>query len=213
MVTESVSPDTKFRFNYAQASPDGERELELGGEYAFTRGFSIEAELPYDLEADAAGTADVSLKFAHYGWEARGLLVGGGLAVGIPLAEDEVTGEVGATELEPFLNAGLMVGPWELVGATHLSFAPDGGDEGTLVGWNASALYHLTARVETMLEYDGVSELRGAPDGTAAQDITPGIKVRPFGASSLMLGGSLLVPIAGPKEFDTRFLFSTFYHF
>lgn len=217
MVTESVSPDTKLRLDFARADPHGEREMELEGEYAFTRSFSIEAGLPFDLGESSLGEADVSLKFAHYRWEERGLLVGGGVSLGFPLeAEHEAagaTGETGTTQVGLFLNAGLRTGSWEMVGATQLGLSPGDGERAARLGWNGSALYHLTPRVETMLEYRGEGDVRGPVNSGRTHALAPGLKVRPLEASSLTLGASVLVPVAGEHEYDTRLLLSAFYHF
>ncbi|HEX8907093.1 MAG TPA: hypothetical protein VF771_19740 [Longimicrobiaceae bacterium] len=216
LVTESVSPDTKVRVDYARTGGGGESELEMEGEYAFTRSFSIEAGLGYDLAESAASEAEIAAKLAHYGWEERGILVGGGVLVGIPLRSEAVAGveeEERAAEVAPFVHGGLRAGGWELTAITRLGFTPADTDAGTRLGVNASALYHLTPRIETMLEYQGAAGLSGEASGSSAQAVAPGLKVRPFEAApGLAVGASMLVPFSG-AGFDARLLLSTFYHF
>jgi hypothetical protein len=213
IVTESVSPDTKVRVDFAQSDPDRERELQVEGEYAFTRAFSVEAGVAHGLEQGSGGEAELSLKAANYHWEELGILVGGGVSVGVPLRAGTAVGEESdAAELQPFVNAGIRRGGWELTGAAQLGFLPADADAGARLGWNAAALYHLSERVEPMLEYQGAGGLSGAARGETSHAVAPGIKVRPF-APLMHVGASLLIPVGGQREFDTRVLVSAFYHF
>lgn len=87
MIAESVSPDTKIRIDHRYFEfPEGDLEHSglLEVEYAFHRGFSIEAGIPYSYSATEFGNAEVLFKFANYAFEEAGLLLGYGLEIGFP---------------------------------------------------------------------------------------------------------------------------------
>ncbi len=83
--TESVSPDTKVRFDFGREwKADGTAsELEVEVEYMFHPAFSIEIVGPYvfvgpDLEPNESdfGTVDLAFKFANFAFEERGFVIG-----------------------------------------------------------------------------------------------------------------------------------------
>ncbi|MEE8361238.1 MAG: hypothetical protein V3R71_03740, partial [Gemmatimonadales bacterium] len=126
LFSESITPDTKVRFNAGgEFEDEGDGyEIEVEGEYAFHRSFSIELVVPYvRLEPDdgpatsALGNIEVAFKFANFAFEDAGILIGYGLEVGLPTGSpDEGIGSDTEWELEPFLNAGIKRGPFELIG-------------------------------------------------------------------------------------------------
>lgn len=88
LFAESVSPDRKVRLNYGYfdlpEAGEEEHSASLGLEYSISRGFSVEASFPYSFTDEAAGITEVALKFANFALEEHGLLLGYGLATGIP---------------------------------------------------------------------------------------------------------------------------------
>lgn len=88
LFAESVSPDRKVRLNYGYfdlpEAGEEEHSASLGLEYSFSRSFSVEASFPYSFTDEAAGITEVALKFANFSLEEHGLLLGYGLATGIP---------------------------------------------------------------------------------------------------------------------------------
>ena len=126
LFSESITPDTKVRLNAEGEFEDEGNgyELEAEGEYAFNRSFSIEIGIPYvNLDPDdgasssALGNIEVGLKFANFVFEDAGILLGYGFAVGLPTGSpDKGIGSDTEWELEPFLNAGIKRGSFELIG-------------------------------------------------------------------------------------------------
>lgn len=183
LIAESVSPDTKLRLDYAwqDLKEKHESELEFEGEYAFHRAFSIEAGIHYHPETGDFGETHVLLKLANYAFEERGLLLGYGLELGLRTGpgghaqgghghegdghqHNDAEPEEDIYEITPFLNAGLMAGRWELVGWTLFEIPTNQNlqeNVGTDVRYHASALYHLTPRIEALLEAHGRTGLSG----------------------------------------------------
>lgn len=87
MIAESVTPDTKVRldhqyFDFADGNTENSGVLEA--EYAFHRGISLEFGLPYSYSSGEFGNLKALLKFANYGFEDSGVLLGYGLGVSVP---------------------------------------------------------------------------------------------------------------------------------
>ncbi len=227
LFAESISPDRKVRLDYNAASPADARALELEAEYAFSRSFSLEAGIPYDVTGSAMGETHVAAKLASYALEDRGVLIGYGLALGLPTgeghghaheAEPDAPAETHDAEegdvyhIEPFLNAGLAAGEWEMVGWARLGFAADP-DRDSELAFDASVLRRLAPRLEALVEYGGRSALDGDPATGPVSVLAPGLRVRPFAASSLVLGVGVGLPLSDHRDYDARVLASLFYHF
>lgn len=228
LVTESPTPDTKFRFDYAWSTLDARESgytdnlFRIGGEYAFHRSFSIEVEAPFVRSdpngasaASALGNVEVAFKFANYAFEEQGLLLGYGLELGLPTGDaSKGIGSDHIVDLEPFFYAGLKRGRFEAVGFAIFGIPTNqrpGEEIDTEFGYNLSVLYHVSRRVQGLLEFDGATTLSGA-ETEAATHVTPGLKFRPLARSPLLLGVGLSLPVSGDRSFDARGLVSLFYH-
>ncbi len=91
MISGSVSPDRKVRLDYVRLDfpeASAENAFQITGEWAPTRAVSLEAAVPYSATASALGFTEVAVKFSSYAFEDRGLLLGGGLAAGLPTSGD-----------------------------------------------------------------------------------------------------------------------------
>jgi len=135
LIAESVTPDTKIRFDYQWLDfPDGDTENStvLEAEYAFHRSFSIELGLPYSNSAGEFGNLEAVFKFANYAFEEAGILLGYGVELGFPTNgtpddHDEEHDE-GSASRRP---AGPGASPW-LTPPRFNSGGGGGGVEGTL---------------------------------------------------------------------------------
>ena len=226
LFSESITPDTKVRFDAGQEweAEGTASELEVEAEYAFHAAFSIEFGAPYhfvkpDLEPDESGfgNLEVVLKFASFAFEDKGLLMGYGLGVGMPTGNDATgIGSGHIWEIEPFLGIGFMTGNWELVNRTRFGIPvnQDAGEEvETELHYDFSALYHFSPRLQGLLELNGLVGLSGAEAREGIVGLSPGIKVAPFAGHPLFfvgLGGSF--PL-GEEELDARLKLAFFYHF
>ncbi|MEN8145325.1 MAG: transporter [Gemmatimonadota bacterium] len=223
--TESASPDTKIRLDYARTWEEdaNENEVEFEAEYAFHRSFSIELVVPYvSLNPDAApsesnlGNVEVALKFANFAFEDSGVLLGYGVEFGLPTGDDEQgIGSDHLWEIEPFLNLGVKQGDWEIQ-AFSVFGIPTNQDEGeeieTEFKYDLSTLYHVSDRVQALLELNGEVGLSGDEAGEGVVSLAPGLKVAPLADRSLFLGVGVSLPL-GEQEVDATLRVSAFYHF
>jgi hypothetical protein len=224
LFTESITPDTKIRLNVEGESEDEGNvyELEAEGEYAFNRSFSIEIGVPYvTLDPDdaastsALGNIEVALKFANFVFEDAGILLGYGFAVGLPTGSpDKGIGSDTEWELEPFLNAGIKRGPFELIGWARFGIPvnlPDGEEVENEFHYDFSGLVHAKSWLQVLVELRGKLALNGEEAGAGRVRLAPGVKVAPFGPRLFLgLGGSF--PLSD-EELNARVRLAAFYHF
>lgn len=230
LITESPSPDTKLRFDHfyrrIHDSEEQAREhtVRLEAEYAFHPTFSVEVDVPVTFR-DAAGaapeenldTVEIGLKLANFVFAEYGVLLGYGVELGLPTGDDaEEIGSDHIFEVEPFLDAGFKRGGLEIVSFASFGI-PTNQAEGEEVenelGFNASALYHVTPFLMGLVELDGETVLNGDASGQTVAAVTPGIKIRPLREVELEVGAGVSFPITGREEFEIRTVFSVFYHF
>ncbi|MFQ5963370.1 MAG: transporter [Candidatus Scalinduaceae bacterium] len=182
---------------------------------------------------DRLDNVEIGLKYANFMFEDAGLLLGGGLELGLPTGNDKKgIGSNNELEIEPFLDFGYKPHPdWEIVGFVSLGFPTNenitspageyeaeeneaGEDEADQeLGWNLSILYHLSPRIETLLEFHGESVFGGEEDGFSSVRVGPGIKVQLTNNPNLQIGVGTSFPLADDRESDFESIFSLFYHF
>lgn len=225
MFAESVSPDTKIRLDYGEAweTEGKEAELEVEAEYAFHRSVSVELAAPYVFlrpsdgpSTSGVGVLHLALKFANYAFEERGLLLGYGLEFGLPTGNaDAGTGTDHLWEIEPFLNLGFAYGGFEIVGWTRFGIPANqetGEEVETEVAYDVSALYHVSDRIQGLLELNGGAGLSGAEAGRGVVAVSPGFKVAPSPTVPIFVGLGVSVPV-DDEELDARLKLSLFWHF
>lgn len=225
LFAESVSPDTKLRLDYSflDLDADDAHEAEMEAEYAVARHFSIEAGVHFEPEAADLGDTHIIAKFANYALESVGVLLGYGLEFGLPTGTPHGHVEPGGHahdqeiyHLSPFLNAGWMTGPLELVGWSVFEI-PMNQDHQESVGsslrYNASALYHLNDRLQATLEAFGRRGLSGPDANRFVLDLAPGLRVQPLAGSPLVLAAGAGFPLTDEREHDAHVLVSAFWHF
>src|SRR3982751_3270050 len=207
MVTESPSPDTKFRLDYLGIRARDiidlrESWVRLEGEYAFNRSVSLAIVTPYIWRtapaaerANGIGNVEVSLKAASLALGERDILLGGGLSAELPTGSD--TNGIGSgrlVELEPFVDAGYKRKSLELVGFVTLSTTirrhVDEEAERNLT-LDFSALYQFHPRLEGLIEVTSERALVGEESGSQQTFLAPGLKVYPFPNRQFMFGASI----------------------
>lgn len=225
MFTESISPDRKVRLSFSRAWEADATELEgeFEVEYLIARSFSVELGGPYTIvDPDGAssvsnlGNLEIGLKFANYAFEDLGILLGYGIEFGLPTGDDaKGIGSDHVFEVEPFFNAGIRRDHWELVGFSRFGIPTnqdDGEEVETEFNYDLSFMYHLSPRVQALLELNGELVSSGEEAGAGTVQLAPGLRFAPFANSPLFLGASVGMPIDEP-ELDARLLVSLFYHF
>lgn len=230
LVTESPSPDTKIRLDFANLTTvdgesAGESTYRLEAEYAIRPWVSLEVNVPYVTHRSGGraagsgmGDAEAALKLASFRLAPHGALLGGGVELGIPTGDAaDGIGSDHLVEVSPYVDAGYMRGPVELVGFTTLSFTTNRhADEPREreLEYSFSGMFHFTQVVAGLLELDGTSPLAGEESSATRFNLSPGILLHPpVAGGHLLVGASVGVPITETHEFHRRLLFSAFYHF
>ncbi len=228
LVTESPSPDTKIRFDYAAVWSNDVPEIRdylvrVEGEYAFTNSVSVALTAPYEFRTEPAadranglGNLELSLKFASLRYGERGALLGGGFSAELPTGSDEK--QIGSShlfELEPFLDVGYKREQLEIVGFARLSSTVNrrpGEDSERSLAFDFSTLYRLHPRLEALMELTTERALVGSESGIPQTFLAPGVKVYPFANPQLMFGASLQLG-TGAVSSVKGVVLSAFYHF
>lgn len=229
LVVESPSPDTKIRLHYFVDNSTGEEEdevhtLHFEAEYAFAPWVSLEIDIPYIfIRPEEGGTrhdfgsVEAAVKYAYLAFAESGLLLGGGFELSIPTGDDKKgIGSSHTGEIEPFISAGFKFRELETVAflAFGVPYNSQGDDEADWeVEWDLSLLYHVTPRLEALVEFDGEHVVGGEEDGVTILNMTPGFTVAPFENHAFKLGAGVSFPLTHDDEYDVRVVVSLFYHF
>jgi len=197
--------------------------MRLEAEYAFTPSVSIEANIPVTsrsesgTSANSVGSGEIALKLANYGLADRGLLFGGGLALGVPTGNDrKAIGSGHIFDLEPYVDAGYKHGKAELVSflsySTTIHRRTDEPNEED-VALAVSGLYHVTERVESLLEFQTIRTVGGPEVGRQTAAIGAGIKYHVPNVHQLLFGLGGRVPLTTDRESEHEILISALWHF
>lgn len=224
--TESPSPDTKLRLDYLFrriTSSAYEQSMRLEAEYAFNPNVSVEANVPITSRsesrttANSVGSGEIALKLASFAAAERGLLLGGGVALGVPTGNDrKAIGSSHIVEVEPYVDAGYRHGEAELV--SFLSFStttnrrPDEAREEE-VALAASGLYHVAERVETLFEFQTVRSVAGDVKGRQTAAVGLGVKYHIGRVHHLVVGIGGRVPVTHDRDSEYEVLLSALWHF
>lgn len=228
MVTESPSPDTKFRFDaefLRGDEPIGARASEMRGEfeYAFARTLSLAVVAPFtritspvDARASGFGNVELSAKAASFAFAQSGALVGGGMSVGLPTGSDaKGIGSGHLYEISPFVDAALRRGPVEVVGfLTYSALANrDAGDANERdVAFDGSVLWRAARELELLMELSTSRSYGGAESAYTETFVAPGLKWRPAKFEKVAIGASAIRGVGNASGINA-FQLSAFYHF
>jgi hypothetical protein len=229
LIVESPSPDTKIRFDYFyRRFRNGIRASEhtprVEFEYAFRPSFSIEANVPYtfrhvegDPRVSHSDSMEVALKLANFHFKERNVLLVYGVSFEFPTGSD--TREIGSShifEVEPYFGVGVKREKLEVVAFSSVAIPTNKkptDEEATELGYQLSFLFKPRPWLQPLIELDGATELNGIDSGRTVLNLSPGIKVRPFGSHHWQLGAGVGFPLTSTHDFSTRAVFSAFYHF
>lgn len=232
-----AEPNISFFYPLATRRPIIERELEvqlvhskglegretaalLALEWPVLPRLQLEVEIPFTiLDPDAgkvvAGFGDIELQaklqvFKSVQYRA---LVAFGLEMKLP-AGSRARGLGGEHAIEPFLTAGIALGPFDLIGEVAYEWILNGDDRPREQEFTARlALGYPVSRWFTpLLELLTLTRTRG-PAGEAEEStllhkmrvyLVPGINIRPRPGMTLRAG--FQVPVTTAKDFDYQFL-------
>lgn len=226
LFTESPSPDTKVRLDYLYADLAdqlSDNTIRVEAEYAFSRNWSIEVNLPMtshsenDVRTTAVGSGEIALKLASFASAKHGLLLGGGIGFGVPTGSDRKgIGSGHLVEIEPYLDLGYMHDAIELVSFASWSVSTRrkaGEDQEQQAALAASLMYHVNRCLESLLEMEARHTLAGEDSGNDVINIGAGLKYHIPGNESLVLGLGGRIPITDHREFRHEIIVSALYHF
>ncbi|MEP6509065.1 MAG: hypothetical protein ABJC63_12650 [Gemmatimonadales bacterium] len=226
LFTESPSPDTKLRLDFIRgvlAHDVNENTLRVEGEYAFSRNVSLEANVPLTSRSvsgnrtTAVGSGELALKLATFAAAAHGVLLGGGVAFGVPTGNEEKgIGSGHLIEIEPYVDAGWMRGALELVSFASYSTTTrrnSGDEKEESLALAASALYHLSPRFESLVELEGRRSVSGEESGHQIVNAGAGVKYHIARMRALVVGVGGRIPLTTNREFQSEMILSALYHF
>ncbi len=228
VVTESPSPDTKFRVDYLGTRTSGldgihENTFRVEGEYGFNDNLSLAVVTPFVSRTaprtereSGLGDIELSLKAASLVFAERGLLLGGGLSATLPTGNDaKGIGSSHLVQLEPFLDAGYKLRRLELVGFARLSSTinrRNGEGPERELAFDLSGLTRIGSRIEGMIEVTTARALTGGESGSQRTFLAPGLKIYPLPNRKIMVGASAEFGLGAVKT-TRALLASAFYHF
>lgn len=122
-------------------------------------------------------------------------------------------------QVQPYMNVALEQGAWELAawGLLGVPFNQEHQHEvQTSITYQLSTLYHVSDRLQAVLELDGRGGISGEAVGSDVLNLSPGVKFAPLAGRPFFVGLSAGFPlVSGVEEdpFDARIKTSLFWHF
>lgn len=119
-------------------------------------------------------------------------------------------------EVAPYVNLGLRTGDVELVGWAIFGIPFSQADQeevATQLSYDLSALYHVSSRLQALLELNGSGGLSGSAVGEDVAALSPGLKFRPAAGQPVWIGLAGSLPLWGEDPFEARALASLLWHF
>jgi hypothetical protein len=225
--TESISPDTKIRFNYINTKAEdslSSHGFDLEMEYSPVPAFSLHLDIPYTvLKPKSASTLshlediELALKFANFAFAKHKVLLGYGVSLGFPTGNDlKGIGSGHIFSIDPFLNGGVMWRRWEWTAYFTFDIPTNqrqGEDLQTGLESRLTALYHVDRRWELLVEAGNSTEIGHTTARQKNYDIAEGIKLRPNPEKPWFLALGVRQPLGDNTEFKFQGMFSLFYHF
>ena len=226
-------PDIEFFYPVVTRRPVIERELELRVKHEKGRDgretemaaaielpllprWQIELEVPVVITdprdgTSAAGFGDLAIENKFLLWKSveHRALVAAGFELTLP-SGSERRGLGGEFAVEPFVSAGIALGPFDLLGNVayewNLNSHVEGQREQELTA-NLALGYRVSRWLTPFLELDSVTRTGGAEDegGPRLRDrvqlyLTPGFNVRPLPGMTFRAGVQL--PLTDARTFD-----------
>lgn len=227
LFTESISPDTKIRFNYINTNVDDSltsHGFNLEMEYSPVPAFSLHLDIPYTVLKPKGVTTlshlediELAIKFANFAFAKHKVLVGYGVSFGFPTGSDfKRIGSSHIFSIDPFFNGGVMWKRWEWTAyftfdiPTHQQPQED---LPTGLVSRLTALYHLDPHWQLLAEAGNSKEIGHAAATKGNYDIAEGIKYRPNPEKPWILALGVREPLGDNSEFQFQGMFSVFYHF
>jgi hypothetical protein len=206
-----IERELEFKVTHAKGQDGRQTNITGGLEYAVLPWWQIEIEVPFVINspsgaAAAAGFGDVELqnKFLLYKSVEHRALVAAGFEVKFPSGSQR-RGLGGEAAIEPFVSAGIALGPLDLLGDVsyewNLNSHVKGQREQELsanlaLGYPASRWFTPFVELGTVLQTSGSEDLRDR----LQLYLTPGFNVRPLPGVTFRAG--IQLPVTDHRQFD-----------
>jgi hypothetical protein len=226
LVTESISPDTKYRFTFFGTKTQTHNFLQTYNvelEYSPAPAFSIHLDVPYMVLKPAIGQpvshfddVELSFKFANFAFAENNILVGYGLSVGFPTGNQEI--EMGNDHIwyvNPFFNGGVKLKRWEWTAFITFGLPANQHDDEFVPNYletRFTTLYNINRRFQALLEAGNEKPITWAGRKENNYDITEGIKFCPDPEKPWILALGAREPLFRNDELKFQIIFSVFYH-
>jgi len=219
-----IERELEFTLNHTKGLDARETAATLAIEWPILPRLQFEVEVPFvvldpDEGKTVAGFSDIELqaKLQVFKSVQHRALVAFGLEYKLP-SGSRARGLGGEHALEPFLTAGMALGPFDLIGEVAYEWVLNGEERPREQEFSASlALAYPASRwFIPLLELVTVTQTRG-PTGTEREGggeeslrhktqlyLVPGFNMRPRPGMTLRVG--VQVPVTTAKSFDYRFL-------
>ena len=230
-LAQDEEPDLEFFYPVVTRRPVIERELELRTKYEKSGGsrgietfgsiewpimprWQIDLEIPVvinDLQEgpSTAGFGDIEIENKFLFWKSveHRALAAGGFELRLPSGSAS-RGLGGEFSVEPFVTAGIALGPFDLLGSISYEWVLNGSaPREQELTWNIALGYPASRWFTPFVELNSVTQTAGAredggPDliGKVQMYLTPGFNVTPLPGMTFRAGVQL--PVTSARQFD-----------
>jgi hypothetical protein len=232
-VLAQEEPDIEFFYPVVTRRPVIERELELrtrfekasDGKQLETAGaiewpilprWQVELEIPVVVDDPSdgksqAGFGDISIENKFLFWKSveQRLLVSGGFELTLPSGSAS-RGLGGELAVEPFVTAGIALGPLDLLGSIAYEWVVNGeAPREQEFTWNVALGYPISRWFTPFVEMNSVLQTAGSGSqeegeanlvGRVQLYLTPGFNVRPLPGMTFRAGVEL--PVTSARQFN-----------
>lgn len=199
-----IERELEFKIEHEKGREGRATELAAAIEWPILPRWQVELEFPFVIRdpgdsPTVGGLSDITLEnkvLLYKSVESR-LLVAAGVEVKVP-SGSERRGLGGELAVEPFMTAGIALGPVDLLGEVAYEWVlePERGEQLTT---GLALGYPAWRRFTPFLELRTVTPTRGDDRRTQVY-LVPGFNVRPRAGVTIRLG--VQVPVTDAKEFD-----------
>ena len=211
-----IERELEFKLNHTKGLDARETAATTAVEWPILPRLQFEVEVPFVvLDPDAGktvagfGDLELQLKYQVFKSVQYRALVAFGLEYKLP-SGSRSRGLGGEHAIEPFLTAGIALGPFDLIGEVAYEWVLNGDEHPREQEFTArlAVAYPASRWFTPLLELVTVTQTRGPADEPlhhkAQVYLVPGFNIRPRPGWTLRAG--VEVPVTTAKDFDYRFL-------
>jgi hypothetical protein len=209
-----IERELEFKLTHTKGLGERETETALAIEWSILPRLQFEVEVPFtfrdpDEGKVVAGFSDVDLeaKLQVFKSVQYRTLVAFGLESKLP-SGSKARGLGGEHTIEPFLTAGIALGPFDFISEAAYEWTLNGDERPRAQAFTASLAmaYRASRWLAPLLELVTVIKTQGEDEALRHKMqmyLVPGFNIRPRPGMTLRVG--IQVPVTTAKEFDYRF--------